>query len=778
MAASPSPKQLVSLKQFYRAHESALGWLPDPEKLDAINADPTESLHMIAGPGTGKTACLAARVLKLIYVDQVPPTGIIATTFTKRAATELRSRILGWGFKMKEALEADPKVSGKALEFVQSVDVNQVLIGTIDSLCMDLLTLHRGPGDQPPIDADEYVAKTIMLRKGLFAEKRHKSKRMDAELKELDARTNSYGWFVSRKVEVLQSIADRRRHDEIEMRDWAKDPSSTDGKYGRAKICESLEAYDSALADRGMLDYAGIEFEALKRLREGKLDDFRNSLQVILVDEYQDTNLLQEDLYFELAQGCNGALTVVGDDDQSLYRFRGATVELFVDFAKRYRKKFSREPKPIYLHTNHRSTPEIIKFTQNYATLDRSYSKIRAKGKPPLDSPPGANSGLPILGMFRDSVEELAIDLADLIDQTFRGNGYRLENGMTIQGNTLSGDVGDVAILRSSPQEENASGKTQLPGFLRDELLNRPNPIHVFNPRGEPTEKIPLIQQLCGLLLQCIDPDGSIEETRFRPNDVKGVIADWRNVADAELRKSSSLMAYVSAWQGRLNDSKWPPLFSLLELLYDLSHWFPESRLDPTGQLYLELLCRQIGAAQEVGGYNCQILTYRAPDDTAHNQRSVRQVIENFIIPAASGILDINEELIEDFPRDQVPILSIHQSKGLEFPMVIVDVGSAFKTNHAKQRFRRFPDEPGAPQAQESLLRPFSPLGPPNRGDLDRAFDDLYRLYFVAFSRAMNVLLLVGTNKSRPDGAIMNVALGWNRKGQSTWADTPPYMEI
>jgi DNA helicase-2/ATP-dependent DNA helicase PcrA len=179
-----------------------------------------------------------------------------------------------------------------------------------------------------------------------------------------------------------------------------------------------------------------------------------------------------------------------------------------------------------------------------------------------------------------------------------------------------------------------------------------------------------------------------------------------------------------------------------------------------------------------VGGYNCQVLTYRAPDDTARNQQSVRQVIENFIIPAASGILDINEELIEDFPRDQVPILSIHQSKGLEFPMVIVDVGSAFKTNHAKQRFRRFPDEPGAPQAQESLLRPFSPLGPPNRGDLDRAFDDLYRLYFVAFSRAMNVLLLVGTNKSRPDGAIMNVALGWNRKGQSTWADTPPYMEI
>lgn len=79
---------------------------------------------------------------------------------------------------MKCALESDPKVSRPGLKSIQSVDANQGLIGTFDSLCMDLLTLHRGPSDRAPIDADEYVAKTLMLRNSHFAESRHRRNRM------------------------------------------------------------------------------------------------------------------------------------------------------------------------------------------------------------------------------------------------------------------------------------------------------------------------------------------------------------------------------------------------------------------------------------------------------------------------------------------------------------------------------------------------------------------------------------------------------------------------
>jgi DNA helicase-2/ATP-dependent DNA helicase PcrA len=78
----------------------------------------------------------------------------------------------------------------------------------------------------------------------------------------------------------------------------------------------------------------------------------------------------------------------------------------------------------------------------------------------------------------------------------------------------------------------------------------------------------------------------------------------------------------------------------------------------------------------------------------------------------------------------------------------------------------------------EDEFRPFSPLGKPSRAQLDRAFDDLYRQYFVAYSRPQDVLLLVGLDAARPTGTVENVALGWDRSGRSRWENKPPYLEI
>ncbi|MBK6427806.1 MAG: UvrD-helicase domain-containing protein [Blastocatellia bacterium] len=72
---------------------------PDAQQHQAVSAPATMALFIVAGPGTGKTASLTLRILKLALVDGVPPRGILATTFTKKAAEELRSRILGWGFQ-------------------------------------------------------------------------------------------------------------------------------------------------------------------------------------------------------------------------------------------------------------------------------------------------------------------------------------------------------------------------------------------------------------------------------------------------------------------------------------------------------------------------------------------------------------------------------------------------------------------------------------------------------------------------------------------------------
>ena len=302
-----------------------------------------------------------------------------------------------------------------ARDRLREVDVNQIVTGTIDSLCADLLTLYRPPGTQPPVEADEYVARTLVLREGC-PERAVEEPETEPVLMELDGRgpSDTFRWNTGSKASALQALADRRVHDQIDLDTWAA-AAEGDEFVGRQRALEALAAYDAALSGRQMLDFAGIEATTLQWLTAGLLDEFLGEVRVVLVDEYQDTNFLQEQLYFALASSCNGALTVVGDDEQSLYRFRGATVELFLDFDRRYRDRFHRKPTRVYLHTNHRSSRTIVRFVQSYATVDPQYRKIRAKGKPELESP--KPDGAPILAMFRDTVEELAADLGNLSER-------------------------------------------------------------------------------------------------------------------------------------------------------------------------------------------------------------------------------------------------------------------------------------------------------------------------------------------------------------------------
>ena len=126
-------------------------------------------------------------------------------------------------------------------------------------------------------------------------------------------------------------------------------------------------------------------------------------LKLVLVDEYQDTNLLQEQIYFKLAEAaaCNGgSFTVVGDDDQSLYRFRGATVDLFTNFKERCEKHLKIAPELINLSKNYRSTCSIVDFCNRFAVLDDDFQGVRVDGKPPIEAArTGDFCDFPVLGM-------------------------------------------------------------------------------------------------------------------------------------------------------------------------------------------------------------------------------------------------------------------------------------------------------------------------------------------------------------------------------------------
>jgi DNA helicase II / ATP-dependent DNA helicase PcrA len=104
----------------------------------------------------------------------------------------------------------------------------------------------------------------------------------------------------------------------------------------------------------------------------------------VLVDEYQDTNLLQESIYLSIVTHSHASLTVVGDDDQSLYRFRGATAELFRDFQARLAQAIpGTDSQRLDLTGNYRSTPEIVEYFNAFITNDPDFTAARVQPPKP-----------------------------------------------------------------------------------------------------------------------------------------------------------------------------------------------------------------------------------------------------------------------------------------------------------------------------------------------------------------------------------------------------------
>ncbi|MGL6298415.1 MAG: 3'-5' exonuclease, partial [Methanobacteriaceae archaeon] len=583
-----------------------------------------------------------------------------------------------------------------------------------------------------------------------------------------------------------------------------------------------------------------------------------------------------EKIYFKLAKSAianNGCLTVVGDDDQSLYRFRGATVNLFTNFVKRVKENLGINIKTINLSQNYRSTNSIIDLCNHFVEIDEEYQDVRVEEKPKIE---GARIGdhvdIPVLGMFRNNPQTLANDLSRLlgklvnnkevdvgvkavlkmnketnsyekhncediiakinyttannlkkyeenyidentiinedndiecIDDSSNGN---LRNIKNIKSNynkfnntfkielSKKGKASDIAILTYSPKEAN-SGDKLLPHYIRKSLASLKNPVEVFNPRGKDLPSVEQVKIFCGLILECIDPNSFYQKQMENlPKLAEINLKKWRriaksyienydyiqdnsnneiqyqNIQDKALAINIKLEEFVESWANRdpIGHNQWPRESSLMELAYKISTWIPEFQNDAEGLVYLTVITQTINQVAFFNKYSGNIIYDK--EDMKSEKASIEEIIWNIFVPISTGAVSIDESLIDDLPDDKINIMSIHQSKGLEFPLVVVDVGSRFKKNHAKNSFLRFPKKGDKSSVLEDKIRPFSPIGKGNRDAVDRVFDDLTRLYFVAFSRAQDVLILIGLN-SCIEGYVINdkvryipnVALGWKR---------------
>ncbi len=366
----------MTREEFLGAWASIAGGPPNSEQL-AIMEHIEGPLQIIAGPGVGKTYALILRVLFLLCVCHVAPSAIVLTTFTRKAAEELRLRLQ----------EAHSRLSTNYPE-LRAIDLSQMRLGTLHSLCWDILT--EVPGSRyrhlQPLGALEQAF--FIYTTSSFGNKDNPNK-----LNELDLQLvswidkKSYRSLPSRWqwVKIFTSAYERLLNDQIDRTSFAE------ARPIYERLVQLVEEYETALSERHFTDQTLIQQQALELLRSPEGNSWIQSVQYVVVDEYQDTNPLQATLYRALAAALPHNLCVVGDDDQALYRFRGGTVGCLVHFAEECRSAWPKcSVRQLSLVENYRSQPAIVDWCNDHISIHpvmslpnaRVAEKIRLHAQP------------------------------------------------------------------------------------------------------------------------------------------------------------------------------------------------------------------------------------------------------------------------------------------------------------------------------------------------------------------------------------------------------------
>lgn len=280
-----------------------------------------------AGPGTGKTFTLVQRAIYLIQECGIAPEQIMMATFTEKAAKELVTRITN-------------ELAAKDI----IVNVNEMYIGTFHSLCLRIIKEHleftRMKKNYRLLDAFEQ-SYTVFQNIAKFR-----------AIINIDSIFSQGAWKMAQEICLYVNNLLEELVDENEL---INDDNSDVQVLGHV-----LEKYKGILEENNLMDFSSIQTEAYRLLKDNPeiLNELQQKIQYIMIDEYQDTNYIQEQIVFLLA-GERQNICVVGDDDQGLYRFRGATIRNILEFPSKFPLG---KCTVIPLVVNYRSNSDIVEF--------------------------------------------------------------------------------------------------------------------------------------------------------------------------------------------------------------------------------------------------------------------------------------------------------------------------------------------------------------------------------------------------------------------------------
>lgn len=706
-------------------------------------------LWITAGPGSGKTEVLVSRALKLLLVDDTPPESILITTFTEKAAQNLEERIA-------------TRLS--TLGFEDEIDSNALRIGTLHSLCNDLMQEYRYPEYANVELLDENGQQLFMYGNCDFIEYLRKNG-VDASAWETvpeDGRQDGDGWRFFEKMlgwgisdqygpnrwqatsgaATLLNRVSQYRVDTEQMRTQAEE---------HWRVCaEGLEKYRETLSQHSRCDFARLlerfieflESDSGARLLHGDERRDQPPLTHVLVDEYQDTNPLQEELYFRLVEELDDPnITVVGDDDQALYRFRGGTVECLIRFPDRAADRFATSVETVQLQHNYRSTEDIVAWCNRY--LDEyplmQVEGARAPGKESmLVGRSGTEERVSVRALLEGNQDRVAAErAAELVEQLF-DEGY-IE------------DYSQVAFLfKSTKESANRAGPYVT--ALRD------RGIPVYNPRNKAFLKQTEIRFALGALLHCLDPGLEGAETISIRGRTRGQLDRWYDdyYDFVDEHDATALSHYVERRRSTLEAAPDGERLgiTILELFYRILSFDPfqtwiESPDHPEPGKRLGQLSTLFDAFSSVSGE--RTLSKSTRSETV-STRFLRRFYWQFCGYLESSDFDEPEDPYDQLPDGFVQVMTVHQAKGLEFPVVFTsDLDS----------------EPWMSGTYwiEDQLRPYAAINPSGTAE-ERARRDELRRFYVAYSRAEEDQILLDT-----EGAPNTLSLGHTSDGNPLSTD-------
>lgn len=608
-------------------------------------------LQIIAAAGSGKTEVVSQRVAGLL-ADGCEPSGIVAFTFTERAAASLKSRI-------ERCVLASPNLGRPFLD-----RLGGMFVGTIHSFCFDLLQRH----------VSKYETYDVLDENRLAAFLAREARRID--LKDLDGTL-----FASMKT-FLSNLG--------VVENELLEPTDLDDPFRSI-----YEHYLAALEDSRFLTYGQLIAHAVRELRAAStFAVVHGSLQQLIVDEYQDVNPAQEAL-IELLAADPVHLCVVGDDDQSIYQWRGSSVENIVTFADRYS-----DVKTFAIEKNRRSRPDIIRYSNGLgAKIDGRLDKTMREHREAADHQE-------VVFWKQETPEEEARVIAEAVKRAHEERGYRYR---------------DIAVL--------CRGRVSLPPILKA-LSDLDVPVQ---PGGRTNLFIQPEADLFGRTI-CWLVDHDWRPEAYKPPEsvtLDDLIRLYSSLYGLAADQKNNVRIRLEAWKALAHEESAPA--NLVREFYDLLGDLGVDSWDLTDNWTVSKLGTLARCSQVLVDYEAARRRSRPDHDNPGEQRGARDRGAWYYIGLATYVQNWAQGAYEGFESedvveiDAVDLTTIHKSKGLEWPIVFVPALTS----------RRFPtSKTGSPGDWRIPTDLFE------QARYEGSVNDERRLFYVAMTRARDLLSL------------------------------------